>query len=145
MSNATALIEHLTSNSTTRRHLLGKRRYTGPCLATNPIDRCWRCQRDWHLNRKRLADCALGFGYKTTGGKAGNLYWVTDNSDDSTNPKPGTLRHAVIQKEPLWIVFKNSMNIRLAQELIMQVRAKQNVTFADKKFKKKRPEQPYGK
>ncbi|KAG5535058.1 hypothetical protein RHGRI_022989 [Rhododendron griersonianum] len=96
------------------------RRYTGPCLATNPIDGCWRCQRDWHLNRKRLADCALGFGYNTTGGKAGKLYWVTDNSDDSTNPKPGTLRHAVIQKEPLWIVFKQSMNIRLAQELIMQ-------------------------
>ncbi|KAI8541612.1 hypothetical protein RHMOL_Rhmol08G0075600 [Rhododendron molle] len=120
MSNATALIEHLTSNNTTRRHLLGKRRYTGPCLATNPIDRCWRCQPDWHLNRKRLADCALGFGYNTTGGKAGKLYWVTDNSDDSTNPKPGTLRHAVIQKEPLWIVFKQSMNIRLAQELIMQ-------------------------
>lgn len=35
------------------------------------------------------------------------------------NPKPGTLRHAVIQKEPLWIIFKQSMVIKLNQELIM--------------------------
>ncbi|KAF5956991.1 hypothetical protein HYC85_004216 [Camellia sinensis] len=85
-SNATVSSNiHLTSNST-RRYLKGKR-YGGPCLATNPID--------------RLADCVLGFGYKTTGGKAGKFYVVTDNSDDSSRPKPGSLRHAVSQKEPL--------------------------------------------
>ncbi|CAL5370588.1 unnamed protein product [Camellia sinensis] len=118
-SNATMSSDiHLTSNST-RRYLKGKQ-YGGPCLATNPIDRCWRCQPNWHLNRKRLADCVLGFGYKTTGGKAGKFYVVTDNSDDSSKPKPGTLRHAVIQKEPLWITFARSMNIRLTEELIMQ-------------------------
>ncbi|KAL8170169.1 hypothetical protein V2J09_021973 [Rumex salicifolius] len=39
--------------------------------------------------------------------------------DDPVNPKPGTLRHAVIQYEPLWIVFKRDMVISLKQELIM--------------------------
>lgn len=34
------------------------------------------------------------------------------------NPKPGTLRHAVIQDVPLWIIFKHSVVIRLQQELI---------------------------
>ncbi|KAA8530320.1 hypothetical protein F0562_005029 [Nyssa sinensis] len=105
-------------NST--RRLLTKK-YKGPCMATNPIDRCWRCKKNWHLNRKRLADCGLGFGRKATGGKAGSFYIVTDSSDnDILNPKPGTLRHAVIQKQPLWIVFARSMTIRLNQELIMQ-------------------------
>ncbi|XAR65451.1 Pectate lyase [Bertholletia excelsa] len=101
----------------TRRHL---RKYTGPCLATNPIDKCWRCQKDWAKNRKKLADCALGFGRGTTGGKDGPIYIVTDPSDDDlVNPKPGTLRHAVIQSGPLWIIFARSMIIRLSQELIM--------------------------
>merc|ERR1712183_670370 len=30
----------LIGNNSTRRQL---RKYKGPCLATNPIDRCWRC------------------------------------------------------------------------------------------------------
>ncbi|PHU27722.1 putative pectate lyase 19 [Capsicum chinense] len=104
----------------TRRELRGKRRDDGPCLATNPIDSCWRCQGNWADNRKRLADCAMGFAKGTTGGKDGEIYVVTDNSDDSSNPKPGTLRYGVIQKQPLWIIFARSMNIRLTQELIMQ-------------------------
>ncbi|KAK4346575.1 hypothetical protein RND71_032914 [Anisodus tanguticus] len=104
----------------TRRQLKGGKKYNGPCLVTNPIDRCWRCQPNWADNRKRLADCAMGFAKGTTGGKAGRIYVVTDNSDDSSNPKPGTLRYGVIQKEPLWIIFVTSMNIRLTQELIMQ-------------------------
>ncbi|KAL9270717.1 putative pectate lyase P59 [Drosera capensis] len=105
--------------NSTRRSLAAKR-YKGPCIAVNPIDRCWRCNRHWSENRKQLADCALGFGRGTTGGKAGRFYVVTDNTDnDMVNPKPGTLRHAVIQEEPLWIIFDRSMNIRLNQELIM--------------------------
>ncbi|KAL1563863.1 putative pectate lyase P59 [Salvia divinorum] len=36
------------------------------------------------------------------------------------NPRPGTLRHAMIQKEPLWIIFDRNMIITLQQELIMQ-------------------------
>lgn len=71
-------------------------------------------------NRKKLADCALGFGHKAIGGKLGEFYVVTDNSDDSlTDPKPGTLRHAAIQPGPLWIIFGSSMNIKLQQELLM--------------------------
>ncbi|KAG0455941.1 hypothetical protein HPP92_023729 [Vanilla planifolia] len=108
------------SNSTTRRELRGKKQYKGPCLATNPIDRCWRCRSDWAHHRKRLASCAKGFGRRAAGGKNGRFYVVTDPSDkDVQNPKPGTLRYAVIQDEPLWIVFARSMIIRLSQELIV--------------------------
>ncbi|GAV63758.1 Pec_lyase_C domain-containing protein/Pec_lyase_N domain-containing protein [Cephalotus follicularis] len=107
----------LMGSNSTRRSL---RRYTGSCMATNPIDRRWRCDPNWAKNRKRLANAVLGFGHKTTGGKAGRIYVVTDPSDnDLINPKPGTLRHAVIQKRPLWIIFARSMIIKLQQELIM--------------------------
>merc|ERR1712183_262955 len=101
----------------TRRNLRGnhgKYKYNGPCMATNPIDRCWRCNKNWARNRKKLANCALGFGHKTQGGKAGRYYLVTDSSDNNVlSPKPGTLRHAVIQKQPLWIIFARDMNIKL--------------------------------
>ncbi|XP_051140387.1 probable pectate lyase P59 [Andrographis paniculata] len=110
--------ESMGSNSTRRK--LGKG-YFGPCTVTNPIDRCWRCNPNWAENRFRLADCGMGFGYKAKGGKNGKFYVVTDSSDnDMVNPKPGTLRHAVIQKEPLWITFQHDMLIRLSQELIVQ-------------------------
>ncbi|CDP14850.1 unnamed protein product [Coffea canephora] len=95
-------------------------KYNGPCTATNPIDQCWRCQKNWRKNRMKLADCALGFGRHATGGKGGRIYKVTDPSDnDLVNPKPGTLRHALIQPEPLWVIFTKNMVIRLSQELIM--------------------------
>ncbi|XP_051133310.1 pectate lyase-like [Andrographis paniculata] len=110
-----------TTTTTTRRSLKGKPPGGGGgCEATNPIDQCWRCQPNWAQNRRRLADCGLGFGRRATGGKAGKIYVVTDPSDaDMVNPKIGTLRHAVIQLEPLWIVFARSMVIRLSEELIM--------------------------
>ncbi|CAH9095284.1 unnamed protein product [Cuscuta europaea] len=92
----------------------------GACQAMNPIDRCWRCDPNWGMNRKRLADCARGFGHGTVGGKDGEIYIVTDASDDDVEePKPGTLRHAVIQEEPLWIIFAKSMVITLKQELMI--------------------------
>lgn len=94
---------------------------SGQCEATNPIDKCWRCKENWAEDRQALAGCALGFGVKATGGKGGKIYEVTDPSDnDMENPKAGTLRHAVIQKEPLWIIFAKDMNIKLQQELIVQ-------------------------
>ncbi|XAR53228.1 Pectate lyase [Bertholletia excelsa] len=109
--------ESITGANRTRRKL---RRYKGPCMATNPIDRCWRCRTDWMDNRQNLADCALGFGRNAIGGKNGMLYVVTDPSDnDVMNPLPGTLRHAVIQEEPLWIIFARSMIITLSQELMI--------------------------
>ncbi|KAI4328389.1 hypothetical protein L6164_020746 [Bauhinia variegata] len=107
------------------RRLLGEGRLLkgkskGPCQAFNPIDKCWRCDSNWAANRQRLVDCAMGFGRTTTGGKGGRIYVVTDSSDnDLMNPKPGTLRHAVIQTEPLWIIFATSMVIRLSEELIV--------------------------
>ncbi|KAI4375287.1 hypothetical protein MLD38_013174 [Melastoma candidum] len=107
----------LIGTNSTRR---GLKKYSGPCLATNPIDRCWRCRPDWARDRKRLARCVLGFGHKTTGGLLGRYYVVTDPSDnDVLNPKVGTLRHAVIQKGPLWIIFARSMVIVPKQELMV--------------------------
>ncbi|KAK9921010.1 hypothetical protein M0R45_029542 [Rubus argutus] len=89
------------------------------CLTGNPIDDCWKCDPEWPNNRQRLADCAIGFGQYALGGKGGEYYIVTDSSDDdAVNPRPGTLRYAVIQPEPLWIVFPSNMLIRLSQELI---------------------------
>ncbi|GJN29670.1 hypothetical protein PR202_gb17919 [Eleusine coracana subsp. coracana] len=103
--------------ATTRRGL--RRSYKGPCMATNPIDRCWRCRADWASDRKRLARCAMGFGHKTAGGADGKIYVVTDPTDDDMIiPKRGTLRYGVIQDRPLWITFARDMVITLQQELI---------------------------
>ncbi|KAL9262594.1 putative pectate lyase 15 [Drosera capensis] len=109
-----SLVEASVENSTRRQ--LG---YFS-CGTGNPIDDCWRCDPNWLQNRKKLADCAIGFGRNAIGGRDGQYYVVTDSGDDDpVNPKPGTLRHAVIQDEPLWIVFKGDMLITLKQELIM--------------------------
>ncbi|CAI9297387.1 unnamed protein product [Lactuca saligna] len=90
------------------------------CGTGNPMDDCWRCDPNWQRHRKRLAECAIGFGRNAVGGRDGRFYIVTNpNDDDAVNPKPGTLRHAVIQDKPLWIVFKRDMVITLKQELIM--------------------------
>lgn len=72
-----------------RRQLLPKR-----CTSGNPIDDCWRCDPNWEKNRKRLADCALGFGRKAIGGRNGEFYIVNTSRDDDDyrNPTPGTLR-----------------------------------------------------
>ncbi|KAK9010826.1 hypothetical protein V6N11_043694 [Hibiscus sabdariffa] len=90
------------------------------CRTGNPIDDCWRCDPNWERNRQKLADCGIGFGKNAMGGKNGRIYVVTDaGDDDPVNPKPGTLRHAVIQDEPLWIIFKRDMVITLKEELVM--------------------------
>uniref|UniRef100_A0A7N0T9X8 Pectate lyase n=1 Tax=Kalanchoe fedtschenkoi TaxID=63787 RepID=A0A7N0T9X8_KALFE len=90
------------------------------CGTGNPIDDCWRCDKNWASNRRRLADCAIGFGKHAIGGRDGKIYVVTDpDNDNPVNPKPGTLRHAVIQDEPLWIIFERDMVIKLKEELMM--------------------------
>lgn len=61
----------------------------------------------------------MGFGRKAIGGKAGRFYTVTSPADDPVNPRPGTLRHAVIQKGPLWIIFGRKMIITLKEELLV--------------------------
>ncbi|KAK9089726.1 hypothetical protein Scep_028808 [Stephania cephalantha] len=85
----------------------------------NEIDGCWRSNPNWASQRKALADCAIGFGSGTLGGKFGAIYVVTNPSDNPTDPQPGTLRYGVIQTKPLWIVFAKDMAIRLKNELIM--------------------------
>ncbi|GLJ17501.1 hypothetical protein SUGI_0304440 [Cryptomeria japonica] len=101
------------------RSLNNSKRKLSSCETGNPIDDCWRCDPNWVNNRKRLADCAIGFGKNAIGGKNGRYYIVTDpNDDDPVNPRPGTLRHAVIQTEPLWIIFQRHMVIQLKEELI---------------------------
>ncbi|CAE6178572.1 unnamed protein product [Arabidopsis arenosa] len=90
------------------------------CTTGNPIDDCWRCDPHWEQHRQRLADCAIGFGKNAIGGRDGRIYVVTDSGNDNpVSPKPGTLRHAVIQDEPLWIIFQRDMTIQLKEELIM--------------------------
>ncbi|XP_047315668.1 probable pectate lyase 8 [Impatiens glandulifera] len=111
-----AMVKMAIRNSTERRRKLG---YFS-CGTGNPVDDCWRCDPDWNRNRKRLADCGIGFGRNAIGGRDGQFYVVTDpNDDDPVNPRPGTLRYAVIQDQPLWIIFKRDMVITLKQELIM--------------------------
>ncbi|XP_028796888.1 probable pectate lyase 5 [Neltuma alba] len=89
------------------------------CGTGNPVDDCWRCDPKWEKNRKRLADCGIGFGKNAIGGRDGRYYVVTDPGDHPVSPKPGTLRYGVIQKDPLWIIFKKDMVIKLEEELIM--------------------------
>ncbi|KAF7802946.1 pectate lyase-like [Senna tora] len=108
----------------TRRDLVEEyklgEKYTGPCMATNPIDRCWRCDPNWANDRFKLAKCAMGFGRKAVGGLGGKIYVVTDPTDDDVaEPRPGTLRFGVIQKGPLWIVFERCMVIMLKEELLV--------------------------
>jgi len=83
------------------------------------IDSCRLAKSNWVSNRKALADCAIGFGKDAIGGKYGAIYEVTDSSDDPISPKPGTLRYAVVQTQPLWIIFARDMSIQLKNELIM--------------------------
>ncbi|KAF5180340.1 Pectate lyase [Thalictrum thalictroides] len=85
----------------------------------NEIDSCWRSNPDWASDRCALADCVVGFGQATVGGKNGAFYQVTDSSDDPIDPKPGTLRYGVIQTEPLWITFSEDMVITLNNELMI--------------------------
>ncbi|GMH08253.1 hypothetical protein Nepgr_010093 [Nepenthes gracilis] len=107
---------HMSINNSTLRRKLG----FFSCGTGNPIDDCWRCDPNWQYNRRHLADCGIGFGRNAIGGRNGITYVVTDpRDDDPVNPKPGTLRHAVIQEKPLWIIFKHDMTIQLTQELIM--------------------------
>lgn len=113
-------MEELSNSTNIRRELGQKGKKNGPCLALNPIDRCWRCKRNWATDRQRLAKCGKGFGRRAVGGLGGPIYIVTDNSDDDlVNPRPGTLRYGAVQKGPLWIIFARSMVIKLKQELMV--------------------------
>ncbi|KAI5395704.1 hypothetical protein KIW84_062038 [Lathyrus oleraceus] len=80
------------NESMRRREMLSisSKDFSSSCETGNPIDDCWKCDKDWSNNRQRLADCAIGFGQNAKGGKGGKFYIVTDSSDnDPVNPKPG--------------------------------------------------------
>ncbi|KAF9597188.1 hypothetical protein IFM89_016329 [Coptis chinensis] len=113
-------VERRVNVSISRRQALGESS-SSSCPTGNPIDDCWKCDStNWANNRQRLADCSIGFGQDALGGKGGQIYQVTDSSDnDPVNPTPGTLRYAVIQDDPLWIVFSGNMLITLKEELIV--------------------------
>ncbi len=68
-----------------------------------PASRCESC--------KSLLDDVDGFGRETTGGIDGKIYVVTSLEDQPEDPQPGTLRHALIQEEALWILFAVSGRI----------------------------------
>ncbi|KAK9126580.1 hypothetical protein Scep_015426 [Stephania cephalantha] len=91
------------------------------CGTGNPIDDCWRCDPNWNSNRQSLANCGIGFGRDALGGRGGEVYLVTDSSDDADpqNPKPGTIRFGAMQAQPLWIVFSTSMVIKLKTVLLI--------------------------
>ncbi|KAJ4720703.1 Pectate lyase [Melia azedarach] len=111
---------HRSVNASISRRQALSMKQNDQCLTGNPIDDCWRCDPNWAANRQHLADCSIGFARGTLGGKGGQIYVVTDSSDrDPANPSPGTLRHAVIQTEPLWIIFSGNMLIKLKHELII--------------------------
>lgn len=67
---------------------------------------------------------AEGFGRYTTGGRGGKVIYVTKLTDDGS---PGTLRHAVNQSGPRYILFKVSGNIALKSRLDIK---NGNVTIA---------------
>jgi len=67
---------------------------------------------------------AEGFGRYTTGGRGGKVYFVTKLSDDGSE---GTLRYAVNQKGPRYIVYKTGGTIYLESPLKIK---EGNVTIA---------------
>lgn len=67
---------------------------------------------------------AEGFGRYTTGGRGGKVYFVTKLTDDGSE---GTLRHALDQKGPRYIVFKTGGTIYLESPLKIK---EGNVTIA---------------
>lgn len=87
------------------------------CYSDNPIDSCWRGDSNWDQNRMKLADCVVGFGSSTMGGKGGEIYTVTSSEDNPVNPTPGTLRYGATRERALWIIFSQNMNIKLQMPL----------------------------
>ena len=56
---------------------------------------------------------AAGYGMETPAGRYGKVLRVTSLEDDPSDPQPGTLRHALLDKGPRVIVFEVSGMIDL--------------------------------
>ncbi|RWR76656.1 Pectate lyase/Amb allergen [Cinnamomum micranthum f. kanehirae] len=81
-----------------------------------------KCQFSPCAQGNRLPICAVGFAAGTTGGAGGPYYTVTRSDDnDPGSPDLGSLRYAVNFAEQnrggAWIIFKDSMVIRLKEKL----------------------------
>ena len=63
---------------------------------------------------------AEGFGKYTQGGRGGKVFVVNTLSDNPDSPEPGSLRYAVIQKEPRIVVFSVSGVIHLQAPLVIK-------------------------
>lgn len=74
----------------------------------------WQTLKDSATNRVSAFPGAEGFGRYVTGGRGGKVYHVTTLADGI---EPGTLRHAVMQKEPRTIVFDVAGTIMLDSTL----------------------------
>jgi hypothetical protein len=64
---------------------------------------------------------AEGYGMYASGGRGGTVYYVTDTSDNATNPAVGTLRYGIEKLSgPRTILFKVSGVISLRNQLIIR-------------------------
>jgi hypothetical protein len=71
---------------------------------------------------------AEGYGMYTTGGRGGIVYYVTDTSDNATNPAVGTFRYGVEKLSGTrTILFKVSGTISLRNQIIIR---NGNITIA---------------
>ncbi|GAY68139.1 hypothetical protein CUMW_261850, partial [Citrus unshiu] len=64
-------------------------------LPMNVTDQCWRKNPNWHMHQCQVATCSMSFSGKITDNVGKDIvhYKVTDPSDDTINPKLGTLRY----------------------------------------------------
>jgi hypothetical protein len=60
---------------------------------------------------------AEGWGRYATGGRGGNVYYVTSLEDNTDSPAPGTFRYAVNQSGPRTILFALSGTIHLSSAI----------------------------
>ncbi|MFS7901144.1 putative pectate lyase [Helianthus anomalus] len=90
LKSVVSMVEMSMRNNTERRKL-----GFFSCGTGKSIDDCWRCDPNWQKNRKRLADCGIGFGRNAIGGRDGRFYMVTNSGDE-----PFMVTHVPV----MWIV-----------------------------------------
>ncbi|KAK1372027.1 hypothetical protein POM88_038119 [Heracleum sosnowskyi] len=83
------------NNSTERRKLGFFSRGTG-----NPVDDCCRCDPNWQRNRKRLADCGIGFGRNAIGGHDGRFHLVLQSTPNGFDLPAYSGKSNLIDKSP---------------------------------------------
>ncbi|CAA6659612.1 unnamed protein product [Spirodela intermedia] len=90
------------------------------CNTGNPIDDCWRCDPNWEQNRQQLRRLRHRLRQERHGRQEReDLRRHRPQRRRRGHPKTRHPPYAVIQKEPLWIIFAHDMTIKLKEELIM--------------------------